>query len=84
MEGVFPESCSASASSEAVHTQEPEALATLFGLGKTTIMKPRHKMYPKEKWLALKPIIQQLYIDEGQTFREVAEYLREHHDFDPT
>jgi hypothetical protein len=41
-------------------------------------------MYPKEQWLALKPIIKQMYVDEGHTFNKVAEYLREHHDFHPT
>lgn len=44
----------------------------------------RRKMYPKEQWLALRPIIQRLYVDEGQTFLKVAEYLHEHHDFNPT
>jgi hypothetical protein len=24
-------------------------------------------MYPKEQWLSLKPVILQLYVDEGQT-----------------
>jgi hypothetical protein len=42
------------------------------------------KMYPKEQWLALKPLIHRLYIDENQTFTKVAEYLQEHHGFNPT
>ncbi len=44
----------------------------------------RRKMYPKEQWLALRPIVQRLYVDEGQTFLKVAEYLHEHHNFNPT
>ncbi|CZR66338.1 uncharacterized protein PAC_16239 [Phialocephala subalpina] len=45
---------------------------------------PRRKMYSKEQWQALKTIIYQLYVDEGQTFSKVSEYLHEHHDFNPT
>lgn len=30
-------------------------------------MKVRREMYPKEQWLSLKPVILQLYVDEGQT-----------------
>ncbi|KAE9362669.1 hypothetical protein N431DRAFT_525010 [Stipitochalara longipes BDJ] len=41
-------------------------------------------MYPKEQWLALKPAIQRLYIEEGQTFTQVAEHLDQHHGFKPT
>ena len=44
----------------------------------------RRKVYPKEQWLALRPIIQRLYVDEGQTFVKVAEYLHEQHNFNPT
>jgi hypothetical protein len=84
MEGIFPGPFLASASSEPALTEKPEASATLFGPEQAAVMKPRHKMYPKEKWLSLQPIIQQLYVDEGWTFREVAEYLRQHHDFNPT
>lgn len=46
--------------------------------------KQRREMYPKEQWLALKPIIQQLYVEERKTFNEVADHLQEHHDFSPT
>jgi hypothetical protein len=41
-------------------------------------------MYPKEQWLALRPLIYRLYIGENQTFTKVAEYLQEHHGFNPT
>ena len=44
----------------------------------------RRNMYPKEQWLALKHLIHRLYIDENQTFTKVAEYLQEHHGFNPT
>jgi hypothetical protein len=46
--------------------------------------KQRREMYPKEQWLALKPIIQRLYLEESQTYNEVADYLHEYHDFSPT
>jgi hypothetical protein len=47
-------------------------------------MITRRNTYPKQQWLALKPIIEQLYVNEGQTFSKVAEYLRAHHAFSPT
>jgi hypothetical protein len=56
----------------------------LAGPNPLPYVKPRREIYSKEQWLALKPFIQQLYIDEGQTFRKVAEYLHQHHDFNPT
>ncbi|PMD46893.1 hypothetical protein L207DRAFT_383238, partial [Hyaloscypha variabilis F] len=37
-----------------------------------------------EQWLAVKPVIQHLYVDEGHTFLQVAEYLDRHHGFKPT
>jgi hypothetical protein len=54
------------------------------GAEKQPNANPRREMYPKEQWLALKPIIQQLYVNEGQTFNEVAQYLHEYHDFSPS
>lgn len=47
-------------------------------------MRARGQMYPKEFWLALKPDIQRLYIEEELTFTKVAEYLDQHHSFKPT
>jgi hypothetical protein len=44
----------------------------------------KRKMYPKEQWLALKPLIHRLYIDENQSFTKVAKYLQEHYGFNPT
>jgi hypothetical protein len=52
--------------------------------GRVGETKARRKMYPKEQWLAMKPVIQQLYIDEGRTFAKVVEYLHENHGFNPT
>jgi hypothetical protein len=84
MEGNFSGPIWASALSEPTDTQEPESSMTLAGPKQLPCMKQRLDIYPKEQWLALKPIIQQLYVDEGQTFRKVAEYLHEYHDFNPT
>jgi hypothetical protein len=84
MEGNLSGSIWASNSYQPADTQEPESLMTLARPKQLPDMKPRREIYPKEQWLALKPIIQQLYVDEGQTFRKVAEYLHKHHDFNPT
>ncbi|TGO62371.1 hypothetical protein BCON_0020g00440 [Botryotinia convoluta] len=43
-----------------------------------------HKVLSKEEWLKFKPIIQQLYIDENQTFPTVARELARRFDFYPT
>jgi hypothetical protein len=46
------------------------------------LAKPsRSQIYSKEQWQALKPIIEQLYVVEGQTFVKVAQYLVKHHNF---
>jgi hypothetical protein len=57
---------------------------TISGEGKLGETSARSKMYPKQQWLVLKPVIQQLYIDENQTFTKVAEYLDQNHGFKPT
>jgi hypothetical protein len=64
--------------------QDPGSVMASEESMKQSDMNGRRKMYPKEQWLALRPIIQRLYVDEGQTFLKVAEYLHEHHDFNPT
>jgi Clr5 domain len=46
--------------------------------------KQRREMVPKEQWLALKPVIEQLYVKEQQTFNEVAQHLQKYHNFSPT
>ena len=57
---------------------------TQAGPEKLPEMNARRNKYSKQQWLELKPIIKQLYIDEGQTFSKVAEYLQEYHGFTPT
>jgi hypothetical protein len=84
MEGNFSGPIGGSPSFEPADTQERESSMTLAGPEQLPDMRTRREMYPKEQWLVLKPIIQQLYVDKGQTFRKVAEYLHEHHDFNPT
>jgi hypothetical protein len=66
-------------------TEQEEDRSTMdSGPGKEGKNSARRKMYPKEQWLALKPLIHRLYIDENQAFTKVAEYLQEHHGFNPT
>jgi hypothetical protein len=65
-------------------TQEDGSLMTRSASGRVREAKARRKMYPKEQWLAMKPVIQQLYADEGRTFAKVVEYLHEFHSFNPT
>ncbi|KAF5869225.1 putative tetratricopeptide repeat family protein [Botrytis fragariae] len=43
-----------------------------------------HKILSREEWLKFKPIIQQLYIDENQTYPTVAHELARRFDFYPT
>jgi len=37
-----------------------------------------------EEWMALKPVIERLYIHENKTYEEVAKYLGRNHNFEPT
>jgi Clr5 domain len=64
--------------------QEDSRPTVRAGMDRAGETSARRKMFPKEKWMALKPVIKRLYFDEGQTFVKVAEYLHEHHDFNPT
>jgi hypothetical protein len=64
--------------------QEEESSTVVSEPSKDGESIARRKMYSKEQWLALKPLIHRLYIDENQTFTKVAEYLQEHHGFNPT
>lgn len=64
--------------------QAAAASGSVSGPTKVPDMNARRKMYPKEQWAVLKPIIQKLYVEEGQTFTKVAQYLHEHHGFSPT
>ncbi|KAH8769288.1 hypothetical protein BGZ57DRAFT_466020 [Hyaloscypha finlandica] len=73
------------ASSHDIFDEQEDASSTMIpGLGKKAETNARRKMYPKEQWIALKPLIYRLYITESRTFIKVAQYLREHHGFNPT
>ena len=41
-------------------------------------------MLSKQGWEELKPIIRQLYLDENQTLKQLAEYMQEQHGIKPT
>jgi hypothetical protein len=50
-----------------------------------SIAKPPYRpQLSAQEWDTLRPAIKRLYIDEKKTFSEVAKYLRENHDFNPT
>jgi hypothetical protein len=38
----------------------------------------------KKNWDDLKPTIRELYLDQGQTLKQLAKYLGEHYGFRPT
>ena len=38
----------------------------------------------KINWNDLKPTIRELYLDKGQTLKQLVKYLEEHHGFRPT
>jgi hypothetical protein len=85
MEGVFYNLMWTPVSSAMADVGDEQVSPTIrVGPEKLPEMNARRSMYPKQQWLALKPIIKQLYVNEGQTFSKVAEYLRTHHDFSPT
>jgi hypothetical protein len=44
----------------------------------------RRNIYSQEQWQTLKPVIERLYVTEGQTFIKVVEYLHEHHGVKPS
>lgn len=47
--------------------------------------KPQYRpQLSAQEWDTLRPAIKRLYIDEKKTFSEVAKFLRENHDFNPT
>lgn len=43
----------------------------------------RRQLKPEE-WEALRPVVEQLFIREKKTYREVAAILRDQHDFNPS
>ena len=84
-DGDFSRQASAPALSLPLRSgQDPRLVMAFEQSMKQGGINGRRKMYPKKHWLALRPIIQRLYVDEGQTFLKVAEYLHEHHNFNPT
>jgi hypothetical protein len=51
------------ASSHDIIDEQEDASSTMIpGLGKKAETNARRKMYPKDQWLALKPLIYRLYI----------------------
>jgi hypothetical protein len=38
----------------------------------------------RKNWDDLKPKIRELYLDQGQTLKQIIKYLEEHHGFRPT
>lgn len=44
----------------------------------------KHKMYSRAQWELLKPLIRALYLQEAWTYKMIAKYLRDNHDFEPT
>jgi hypothetical protein len=73
------------ASSHGIVEAQTDVSPTMISrLGKKADTNARRKMYPKKQWLALKPLIYRLYINESQTVTKVAQHLHEHHGFNPT
>ncbi|KAK5202766.1 hypothetical protein LTR41_011493 [Exophiala xenobiotica] len=46
--------------------------------------KPSSNSYTSEEWRRQRPLITQLYFEEGRTLKDVAEYLKKELDFAPT
>jgi len=44
----------------------------------------RPQSLAKQNWNDLKPTIRELYLDQGQTIKQLAKYLEENHGFRPT
>ncbi|KAE8452714.1 hypothetical protein EG329_013973 [Mollisiaceae sp. DMI_Dod_QoI] len=85
MEGVFDSLMQTPVSTIMADVDDEQFSSSIHvGSEKLPEMNTRRKTYSKQQWSALKPIIKQLYVNEGQTFRKVAEYLCAHHDFSPT
>jgi len=63
------------------------AATTIQTASKAPQMLPAHNIrqqLSKDEWESLKPLIQRLYIEENQTFRDIATTLRDSHGFFPT
>jgi hypothetical protein len=48
------------------------------------LLPSRSMMLSKKDWEDLKSTIRELYLDRGQTLKQLAKYLEEHHRFKPT
>jgi Clr5 domain len=48
------------------------------------LLPSRSMMLSKRDWEDLKSTIRELYLDRGQTLKQLAKYLEEHHRFKPT
>ncbi|KIW92641.1 uncharacterized protein Z519_06488 [Cladophialophora bantiana CBS 173.52] len=51
---------------------------------KSKISKRSSNSYTSEEWRRHRPLITQLYFEEGRTLKDVAEYLKREYDFAPT
>jgi hypothetical protein len=46
--------------------------------------RPQTRGFSKRDWADLKPIIRNLYLDQGQTLEQLAKYLEDNHGYKPT
>jgi hypothetical protein len=51
---------------------------------KNQLSKRSSNSYSSEEWRRHRPLITQLYFEEGRTLKDVAEYLKREYDFAPT
>src|SRR3978361_554941 len=51
---------------------------------KKQLSKRSSNSYTSEEWRRHRPLITQLYFEEGRTLKDVAEYLKREYDFAPT
>lgn len=51
---------------------------------KGKVSKRSSNSYTTEEWRRHRPLITQLYFEDGRTLKEVAEYLKREFDFAPT
>jgi hypothetical protein len=51
---------------------------------KKQLSKRSSNSYTSEEWRRHRPLITQLYFEEGRTLKDVAEYLKREYDFGPT
>jgi hypothetical protein len=51
---------------------------------KGKLLKRSSNSYNSEEWRRHRPLITQLYFEEGRTLKDVTEYLKKEFDFAPT